>query len=611
MNEVDIDGIKDLELVASGASALVYRAVDADGENVAVKVFRGARGTEIQRRFRREVQAYERLKDHPEIADLLGSGLTAAGEPYLVMPYYKHGSLQDELDRYGPFELDQAVTDVVEACRALEFAHSSGVLHRDIKPGNLLRCDDGTIVIADFGIARVTNSGITSATLAASTPLYASPEVLADSEASVASEVYSLGALLYALLAGKPCFSGDSNIWATIAKIRSDIPPAIEGIPSTVMDLIRMAMSKEAHLRPQSAQQFAEFLEDAAAVDSTWTAPDIPTTPKGAASEATPTAPELSKPVGRADFSHLQVDTPEPKNRPLSHTAELRASSHRLRERRSWISMGAVLLAVAILCGFTWLIYRSVTSQVVTTAESKQPVDTSLPSPNISHKPDTVTTGDTDTKPDSTGTDTTGTDTSGTDSTGTDTTGTDSTGTGTTSPSSDTGTTSPSSGSGITNNTVDDSPKVHETDTPYIPPLNVDNFRSIDSYYFDAVLPSGWAVSQRDRNMGYGFRTELRNQIGYINIDTTPAIARDPNTNVKASAQEIAASVKNSTPVRTRRVHSRDFYWFTFENNQGVPSIDIFFEHEGAGYAIVAGSETRPDEAEAAAWLIAQTLATK
>ena len=87
------------------------------------------------------------------------------------------------------------------------------MLHRDLKPGNLLRGDDGSIVVTDFGIARVVDAGITSATIGATTPLYAAPELLEENEASEQSDVYALGAMLYALLAGAPAFSDSANIW--------------------------------------------------------------------------------------------------------------------------------------------------------------------------------------------------------------------------------------------------------------------------------------------------------------------------------------------------------------------------------------------------------------
>lgn len=620
MSQLFIDGIQDLELVASGASALVYRGVDENGDTVAVKVFRGIRGREIQRRFQREVGAYERLAGHRSIAHLLDSGVTSVGEPYLVMPYFEHGSLQDELDDLGPFDLEQAVEDVCEACDALDFAHNCRVLHRDIKPGNLLRRDDGGIVLADFGIARVTDSGITSATLGASTPLYAAPEVLADQDASVASEIYSLGALLYTLLAGKPCFSGDSNIWATMRKIRTDIPPAIDGVPKPVMDLIVMAMSKDPTTRPKSAQEFAQYLRLAAAPDSSWQPPKsakaptyidnvVPRTPsrdKGGYRSGVDVTTPMDIPIrhGRTPSTHSSVDSEVD-------------SAFSEREKRSWISLAAVIAVIAVAAIFIWMFYRSVISNVNTTADKLPTIDTSLPSPE---KPETITTGDNTSNSDGSSGGAGGSgggDGGGSGAGGSKTDSESSTDTSTDGESSTGGSAGGAeSGSDFVFPDNEAPPRAPSQDSQtdgdsFKPVLNIDDFAKIDSYHFNAVVPSGWIVYELDRNVGYGFRTELRKPNSYLNIDTTPAIQRDPNMDIRKSANEIAATSKNASEVYKRTVNGRTYYWFTFTNNQGQESIDIFFEHAGAGYAVVAGSSLTPDEAQGAAWLVAQTVTTE
>ncbi|MDC1390008.1 serine/threonine protein kinase, partial [Acidimicrobiales bacterium] len=273
MTDLGIPGVGDAAVIASGGSALVYEALSGTGERLAVKVLRGIHGSEVTRRFDREITAGERLEGHPHIMRILHSGFTSADEPYLVMPLYPAGSLNDELEHTGAFPLHRATGDVAMVADALEFAHQRGVLHRDIKPGNIMRANDGSIVVTDFGIARVVDAGITSATIGASTPLYAAPEVLAENEASVRSEIYGLGALLYALLAGRASFSGSDNIWATMNRIRTETPPPILGVPAPVMRVIEQAMAKRPADRPASAQQFRENLRIALTADHSWCPP--------------------------------------------------------------------------------------------------------------------------------------------------------------------------------------------------------------------------------------------------------------------------------------------------------------------------------------------------
>lgn len=262
MTHLGIPGITNSSLLTSGGSSVLYEATQSDfGRRVAVKVLRGSSGPERLRRFDRERQAAGRLSGHPGIVDIYASGTTEAGEPYLVMPLLSGGSLQDELNR-GPFPLEQAIEDIRTIADAVDYAHRKGVVHRDLKPGNLLRSESGRPVITDFGIARVINSGVTSSTIAATTPLYAAPEILADSEASTSSDIYSLGATLYALLNGRPAFttSSNDNIWAIMDRVRSDEPAAIAGVPAPIMEVIRQAMAKTPVNRPTSAALFSQYL---------------------------------------------------------------------------------------------------------------------------------------------------------------------------------------------------------------------------------------------------------------------------------------------------------------------------------------------------------------
>lgn len=551
MTDLGIAGITDAELIASGGSALVYKAVNADADAVAVKVLRGMRGDEIARRFEREQKATELLAEHPNIIDVLAAGTTDAGEPYLIMPLVEGGSLQDELEADGPFTTEQAVADVRLASAAIEHAHHKGVLHRDIKPGNLLRCDDGSIVVTDFGIARVKDAGITSATIGASTPLYAAPELLAENDASVQSEVYALGALLYALVAGRPAFADSANLWATMHKIRTEEPPTLTHIPAPIMRVIERAMAKEPHDRFVSVRAFSDYLEDALHADADWSPPapaattirvsnpaaDLPYVPvvPATAAPALPAAAEAGAGAAPAfDRPAPPIDAPPSRN-----------------------NTGRILTGVAALVVIGGLVWFGV-SRLTNGAETEivdAPIDSSLPVP-----------------------------TSIVDSDGSD--GSDGT--------------APTSAPSTPSETAQATPGPSATPTTQLV--------SFAGQHFSALLPEGWSVLRQDVDVGYGYRSEFVADDMYLNIDTTPQERQTGPVDIAQSARDIAAQVSSASAVRTTEVDGRTLHSFTFVNNRGIDSIDIFFEVDGDGYAIVAGSRSDAAGAFAIAELVATTV---
>lgn len=561
MTDLGIPGVGDAELIASGGSALVYQALSGTGQRLAIKVLRGIRGVEVTRRFEREVSAAERLHGHPNIMQVLHTGVTAADEPYLVMPLVERGSLNDELERTGAFTLQQATGDVALAAEALEFAHQRGVLHRDIKPGNLLRADDGSVIVTDFGIARVVDAGITSATVGASTPLYAAPEILAENAASVRSEVYGLGALLYALLAGRAAFADSDNIWATMNRVRTEQPAPIAGVPLPVMRVIHQAMAKHPVDRPASANQFRENLRAALTANDDWT-PPLPTTVEfepndvvlGPSRLGEPSVPVVSvaaeQPVQSRPLSqpqpqpgHLAPPAP-PRHRPAPAvgTAPQRDSA-----TAKILSGAAALILVAALAW--WGTTRLLDRGQVDDAAVAPPVDNSLPSP----------------------------DNSGTDQADPDTTEVD-----------------PDDGVSI-----DDLPNASEIPNTFV---------SFNGDHFSALLPEGWSIAARDIEESYGFRSQFVNETMYLNIDTTPKEQREPGGDIAQSARDIASGISSASEVRTENVDGLTMHSFTFRNTQGVDSIDIFFEVDGDGYAVVAGSATDPDTAFATARIVALSI---
>jgi TolB-like protein/tetratricopeptide (TPR) repeat protein/tRNA A-37 threonylcarbamoyl transferase component Bud32 len=254
--------------IGRGGMATVYRAHDLKHDrSVALKVLKpelaAALGTE---RFLREITLTARL-DHPHILPLLDSG-EAAGLLYYVMPYVEGESLRARLDREKQLPLDDALRIAREVADALSYAHQQGVVHRDIKPGNILLAR-GHARVADLGIARaVTAAGgqtLTETGLAVGTPAYMSPEQASgEREVDARSDVYSLGCVVYEMLAGQPPYTGATAGAVLARKVMEPVPSlrvVRETVPVGVEQAVTKALAKAPADRFGSALQFAEALE--------------------------------------------------------------------------------------------------------------------------------------------------------------------------------------------------------------------------------------------------------------------------------------------------------------------------------------------------------------
>lgn len=253
--------------LGSGGMATVYLARDLKHERqVAVKVLHPQLAAVLgAERFLREIKVTARL-NHPHILPLLDSG--EAGEfLFYVMPFAQGESLRHRLDRERQLPVDDALTIAREVADALHYAHGQGVIHRDIKPGNIL-VEHGHAVVVDFGIARAINSAggdqLTGTGMAIGTTAYMSPEQTAgSSELDARSDLYSLGCVLYEMLAGEPPFTG-ATVASVVHQHLSAEPPAITGIrpgvPEWAVAAITRALAKTPADRFSSAARFAEAL---------------------------------------------------------------------------------------------------------------------------------------------------------------------------------------------------------------------------------------------------------------------------------------------------------------------------------------------------------------
>jgi len=243
----------------------VYRARQADlDRSVVVKVLTNVDGDTTRRRFDRERRAMGRLSQAAGIAPLYGSGFTPLGQPYLLMPFYERGSLQDRLKQDGSLPAERVREIGLGIANAVQAAHENGVLHRDLKPANILMRRSGQADVADFGIAHLTDEALGTSQALTMTPLYTAPEVFDGVESGAASDIYSLGATLFALLNGYPAYSdpeGTTPMLSLMRRINEDPLPALPPtVPEELAAAITKAMNKDPALRQASAGEFAAEL---------------------------------------------------------------------------------------------------------------------------------------------------------------------------------------------------------------------------------------------------------------------------------------------------------------------------------------------------------------
>lgn len=259
-----IAGLTDAYEVGRGGFAVVYRAEQPTFDRtVAVKVLNTVPDTTSLERFNREIRSMGKLSEHPAIATVLDAGTTADGRPYLLMPFLSGGSLQDALNDGRRFTSREAAELGVALASALAAAHAEGILHRDVKPANVMVGRYGDPLLVDFGIARIagghqTTTGVVTATLG-----HAAPELLDGKPPSVASDIYALGSTLHMLMTGRLPFSaqGDQSVISLIARIVGQpVPPLPDEVPSSLQAVIHRAMARSPEDRFGSAEEFAKRL---------------------------------------------------------------------------------------------------------------------------------------------------------------------------------------------------------------------------------------------------------------------------------------------------------------------------------------------------------------
>jgi len=268
--------------IGRGGMSTVYRAFDTVLERpVAIKLMNReiASDSDQLERFRREARSVARL-NHPHIVTVIDAGEEASqdgsepdvGAPYIVLEYVQGETLKELIRREGPLPITQAIAYAIEIARALGAAHERMIVHRDVKPQNVLIGEEGGAKITDFGIARtLTEEGLTVAGRVLGTTDYVSPEQALGQPVTGQSDLYSLGVVLYEMLTGQIPFSGETPVAVAMRHVREQVPdvqqlrPEVSAATASVVD---RAVAKDLDYRYHDADSMVADLEQVLAVEA-------------------------------------------------------------------------------------------------------------------------------------------------------------------------------------------------------------------------------------------------------------------------------------------------------------------------------------------------------
>ena len=253
------------DFIGQGGMSLVYRAVDIrTGHSVAVKILKSEYNSdkEFLERFQREAQAAS-LMSHHNLVNLLDVGVEGEYR-YLVLEYVNGNTLKDIIRQKGRINYQAAIQVTIRILSALQHAHDNGIIHRDIKPQNVLIHADGHVKVADFGIARMTGGAtIGKGDTVVGSVHYSSPEQATGSVVEAQSDLYSTGVVMYEMLTGRVPFVGDTPVAVAMQHIQDAPPPITDFAPETppaVVAVVMKALEKDPKRRFQTAREMADAL---------------------------------------------------------------------------------------------------------------------------------------------------------------------------------------------------------------------------------------------------------------------------------------------------------------------------------------------------------------
>ncbi|GAP62051.1 serine/threonine protein kinase [Ardenticatena maritima] len=354
-----------VELIGEGGMAQVYRGDDLRlGREVAIKILRPQYANErtFVERFVQEARAMAGFS-HPNIVNVFDVGRTGAS-PYIVMEYVDGIDLRRKLQQEGRLSIGEALEIARQVAEGVGAAHRKGIVHRDIKPGNILIASDGRVKVADFGIARAMADAqhLTEPGVVWGTTAYLSPEQIRGETATPASDVYAIGVLLYEMLTGQTPFQGEDRVAVALKHLNEPPPPLHElnpRVPPGLERLVLRMLSKDPAQRPADANEVARLLRAY----------------QNMGNEATAVTPRIQTPTTPPRQAAAARSAPPPKAAPTStpdyRTAPVRAEPQRRAEPQpgtpgvDWVGVLLGILAMLAVLGLIplyALVYRELTS---------------------------------------------------------------------------------------------------------------------------------------------------------------------------------------------------------------------------------------------------------
>jgi len=349
--------------LGKGAMGVVYEGFDPTIERVvALKTIRadqlgGEDAAEIMARFRREAQAAGRL-NHPRIVSIYEYG-EDAGTTFIAMEFVAGRSLRESFEQNARFSVPQIVRIMSQLLEALDYSHRQGVVHRDIKPANIMLLADGTVKVADFGIARIESSNLTQTGMILGTPSYMSPEQFMGQKIDGRSDLFSSAVILYQLLTGERPFTGSPTTIMHKVLQENPLPPSQLNVqaPRPFDQVVKRALEKRPEDRFQTAPEFAQAIRAAAEVHST--EPTVLSTTAARDPDRTQTGGRtLRRPAEPPPQSTETVPRPAPRK---SQTAAIA------------ILVGVVVIGIGAIVGYALLPRDRVQQPRVAVAPPGQP----------------------------------------------------------------------------------------------------------------------------------------------------------------------------------------------------------------------------------------------